>query len=454
MPVSLEMSDTIAAIASPPLPSLRGIVRVSGPRAHEIVLGAYIPEPQERLPARGARVSRGRLRVDGLRTPLPVMLGVWHAPRTYTGQDLVEIHLAGAVPLVNLALAHCLRRGARHALPGEFTLRAFLSGRMDLTRAEAVLGVIEASNPAQMNAALEQLAGGISRPVVAIRDRLLDVLAHMEANLDFADEADVDGLSQGALARELSDASATIGELGDRLSQREHAQPAPRVVLVGPPNAGKSRLFNALVRKDRAIVSPQAGTTRDYLSAPADCCGLGVELVDTAGIETGRDPITLQAQAQRRHESERAEVVLRCQSADTSAVSDDDELPGSLVLEVWTKGDQSRPPSEVRGANRFIITSAHDGTGLDELRAAIASLIRGRGADAGPILGTGARCRASLLRSADALAKASETLAAGGGDELVSVDLRTAVDELGTVVGAVVTDDILDRIFSRFCIGK
>ena len=202
------------------------------------------------------------------------MLALWPAPRTYTGQDVAEIHLVGSAPLVSLVLAHCLARGARHAEPGEFTLRAFLSGRIDLTRAEAVLGVIEAANPAQLDAALEQLAGGLSGPILALRDRLLDLVAHLEANLDFTEEPDVDPLGRGGPgrgARPTRPPSSARWPGGSTIASGPRA--IPRVVLVGPPNAGKSRLFNALLGRDRAIVSPQAGTTRDYLAGCATATG-------------------------------------------------------------------------------------------------------------------------------------------------------------------------------------
>jgi tRNA modification GTPase len=266
MAATLDPNDTIAAVSTPPGPALRGIVRLSGPRAISIASSDFIPSREQPLPGRLPTARPGRLIVDGLRPSLPATMASWPAPRTYTGQDVAEIHLPGSTPLVNLVLAHCLARGSRLAEPGEFTLRAFLSGRLDLTRAEAVLGIIDARNPAQLEAALEQLAGGLSGPILVLRDRLLDRVAHLEAWLDFTEEPDVDALQSESLAGELDGFAAELGELEQRLGERDRPESYPRVVLVGPPNAGKSRLFNALLGREQAIVSPRAGTTRDYLT--------------------------------------------------------------------------------------------------------------------------------------------------------------------------------------------
>jgi tRNA modification GTPase len=455
MPVALDTNDTIAAIASPPGPAPRGIVRLSGPAAISTPLESFIPRNDESMPPGRARVVSGSLRVDGLRPLLPVMLGLWPAPRTYTGQDLAEIHLVGASPLVNLVLAHCLGRGARAAEPGEFTLRAFLSGRIDLTRAEAVLGVIEAQNPAQLGAALEQLAGGLSGPIMAMRNHLLDVVAHLEANLDFTEEPDVDLLGRAALAGELEHSAAELEMIERQLSARDRPDGRPRVVLFGPPNVGKSRLYNALVGNGRAIVSPQAGTTRDYLSAVFDCDGLTVELVDTAGVEAADDSISTQAQALRGLQVDRADLLLVCRAADTPDRLAAGLAPDCRKLLVWTKSDRGLRARDGDGdARDAIITSAATGYGLEALRSAIAVSIRCQENDGNLPAGTAARCRGSLRRAREALGQASECLLRGDGEELVAFDLRSAVDELGKVVGAVVTDDILDRIFSRFCIGK
>jgi tRNA modification GTPase len=407
-----------------------------------------------REPARRAVAVSGALRVDGLRPLLPVVLVLWPAPRTYTRQDMAEIHLAGAPPLLSLVLAHCLSRGARLAEPGEFTLRAFLSGRIDLTKAEAVLGVIDARNGAQLEAALQQLAGGLSGLIVALRDRLLDVVAHLEANLDFTEERDVAPMARAALAGELHRSAAELCSLRRRLADRDRPGGHPRVVLVGPPNAGKSRLFNALLEHERAIVSPQAGTTRDYLSAFLDCDGLEVELVDTAGIEMPRDNIATQAQAFASSQASRADLLLDCRAADTADALEPARPPRPPRLDVRTKCDRAAANAEAPGHAGRICTSAVTGAGLGALRAAIAQAIRDGTSEAHLPAGTAARCRGSIQTAETALQSAADALVHGAGDELVAFDLRLAAEELGKVVGAVVTDDILDRIFRRFCIGK
>ncbi len=449
--LSLDPTDTIAAISSPPGAGFRGLVRLSGPRAWAIALGGFEPDVTARLPTRPERRA-GRLRVEGLRPLLPAAINLWPGPRTFTGQPLAEIHTIGSAPLVELVLAQCLAHGARHAAPGEFTLRAFLSGRLDLTRAEAVLGVIDARTPAQLNAALQQLAGGLAGPIVALRDRLLDVLAHLEAGLDFVDEADVDPLGRAELAASLAGAAADVATLADRLRRRDRPEGRPRVVLVGPPNAGKSRLFNALLGREQALVSPHAGTTRDYLAAACECAGLTIELIDTAGADSATSGIEVRAQDLRSEQVVQADLLLACRCADTDPAGDlyPGIPPDRLRLDVWTKSDLAPP----EGRTDILPTSAATGAGLPALRTAIAAALQAHAAEDDLPAGTAARCRASLILASQFLDAASQTLLHGGGDELVAIDLRQALDELGKVVGVVVTDDILDRIFRRFCIGK
>jgi tRNA modification GTPase len=446
---ALDPTDTIAAIASPTGPGLRGMVRVTGPEAWAVVLGLF-EEDEPRDPPTKAERRVGRLRVEGLARPLAVAVSLWPGDRTYTGQPLLEIHAPGSPPLLRLILSACLSRGARLAEPGEFTLRAFLSGRIDLTQSEAVLGVIDASTPAQLDEALKQLAGGLASPIRALRDRLADVLAHLEANLDFAEEPDVDPLGIEALAASLDEAAAEVQSLADRLRSRERPEGRPRVVLNGPPNAGKSRLFNALLGLDRAIVSPVAGTTRDYLEAPCDCDGLLVDLVDTAGLEHAASPIEAQAQAAREGQAGLADLLLDCLASDSAVVEETRAQTDRPRLLIWTKADASTTPAPPGR----IPTSAATGAGLGFLKRRIAATLRSKSLEGDRVAGTAARCGESLARAGKSLADAAETLRMGGGDELVAVDLRQGLDDLGRVVGAVVTDDLLDRIFRRFCIGK
>jgi tRNA modification GTPase len=444
----MDPNDTIAAVATPAGPAARGVIRLSGPGAWTIALDGFQPD-WDWPPPRYPEMRGGHLKLDGLRPAVPAMIGLWPAPRTYTGQAIAEIHLVGCLPILDLLLAHCLARGARHAEPGEFTLRGFLSGRIDLTRAEAVLGVIEAANQAQLDAALHQLAGGLSGPILTLRDRLLDIVAELEANLDFGEEPDVDAVERAALAAGLDQSAGELSELARRLDERGRPEGYPRVVLVGPPNAGKSRLFNALLGRDQAIVSPQAGTTRDYLTGLCDCDGLTVELVDTAGIEDAGDDVASLAQEHRIRQMDRADLLLDCWPSAWGS------HPGRVRgicrrIRVRTRCDEGGPG----GASDALTTSAVTGAGLAALRTAIAGALRCGDSEGNLPAGTAARCRGSILRAAAALHSASEAILAGGGDELVAFDVRLAAEELGKVVGSVVTDDILDRIFRRFCIGK
>jgi len=453
---SLDLSDTIAAIASPASGGCRGMVRVTGPEAFEIALGGF-QSPASSPESRPRRAERrtGQLPIHGLPRPLPVDINLWPGSKTYTGQPLVELQTSGSPPILQAVLSKLLSRGARLAEPGEFTLRAFLSGRIDLTQSEAVLGVIDARNPEQLDVALRQLAGGLASPLRRLRDDLADTLAHLEANLDFADEADVDPLGRRSLADSLGRQADEVAALASRLGGRTRSTGRPRVVLVGPPNAGKSRLFNALIGRDRAIVSPTAGTTRDYLEAGCDCDGLIVDLVDTAGEESAVNPIEAMAQETQAGQTRVADLLLDCRSGDSrpTRLAPGEADPSRVA--VWTKADLLPPNPSDLGATA-LTTSATTGAGVASLRSTIGRMIRARenvGFGEG-VASTAARCSEGLAAAAASLRLASEAVANDQDDELIAIDLQQAIDDLGRIVGAVVTDDLLDRIFRRFCIGK
>jgi len=450
-----RLDDTIAAIASAPGGALRGILRVSGPEAVACV-GRASDARDRRLLSSVAEPSvvAGSLRLPGV-APLPCDFYAWPTTQSYTGQPMVEIHTFGCPPLLEEALALLCRAGARLAEPGEFTLRAFLTGRVDLTQAEAVLGVIDAANPRQFDVALAQLAGGIARPLGRLRDELIDLLAHLEAGFDFADE-DLPFLTREQLQRQLAAAAQAVDRLARQIESRRETAEGIRAVLVGWPNAGKSSLFNALLGGTGALVSRHPGTTRDYLTAEIDLDGLACLLVDTAGVETDpSDAVRRAAQNASRDQSRAAHVEILCLDStrplngwEREQLADE---PTSRVR-VLTKTDS---PRRVEPVERALPTSVVTGKGIDDLRDRLrqVALEAGQGG-AGVVAGTAARCRESLRRSAESLARALALAAGREGEELVAVEIRLALDELGKVVGAVYTDDVLDRVFRRFCIGK
>ncbi len=500
--------DTIAAVASAPGGALRGIVRVSGPQLLSCLARCFSPDDTQSLAAiRHPSVIAGRMTLPGFHRPVDCDLYFWPDQRSYTRQPTAEIHTIGSPPIVEAVLTAVCAAGARPARPGEFTLRAFLAGRLDLTQAEAVLGVIDAAGNRELQTALAQLAGGLATPLHQLRSDLLDLLAHLEAGLDFVEE-DIEFISAADLDAQLAKSVEGVSQLLARMSSRAEVAHAPRVVLVGLPNVGKSSLFNALVagrgresfstenrphaaglleKESRplhaspAIVSPIAGTTRDYLTATVDLGGLACQVTDTAGVAQllGTDlSIDSAAQATTAQQHEQADVQLLCLDAgrplDPWEVTELARESNAPRLIVWTKVDLANEHATPRGQDSFsgciaasgrsslekdsrpqIATSSTTGKGLDVLRTKLRELlIASHHADSDVVAGTAVRCRESLRLAEECLQRARELAVAGRGEELVAAEIRVALDALGQVVGAVYTDDILDRIFSRFCIGK
>lgn len=413
--------DTIVAAASPPGPGLRAVVRLSGPRAVE--WGARAP---------GAVVFR--------------------APRSYTREDVVEIHLPGSPPLVEALVRSLVGRGARPARPGEFTLRAFLNGRLDLAQAEAVEQLIASESEGDLRAAVRQLEGDFSRRVRAVEDAVLDLGADAEAAIDFVDQ-DIEILPVAAAVeragRALNDVRALLAESAARRAVDDR----PTVALYGRPNAGKSTLFNALAGAD-AIVSEIPGTTRDVLSAEVDA-GVRLRLLDTAG-DTEAAGLDAEAVRRGRESMRSADLVL--------FVVDASEWEGAVglvprgrpALLVLNKCDLC-PGADVR--KRFpireaVCTSARTGEGVAELRAKLGEML-GSGAGEGGAAHFRVNLRQrALLREAEGALERAAGIAPGLGMEFVSLDLRAALDALGGITGRQVGEDLLDRIFSRFCLGK
>jgi tRNA modification GTPase len=405
---------------------------------------------------RRATAFAGLLRLDGS-VDLPAELYLWPTTRSYTGQPVAEIHTLGSRPLLDAALREICARGARLAEPGEFTLRAFLAGRLDLTQAEAVLGVIDAADPHQFDVALGQLAGGLASPLHQLRDQLLDLLAHLEAGFDFADE-DLPFIEPEELQRQLKSAQVIASRLAEQMASRTEANAVAQVVLIGWPNTGKSSLFNRLAGRRGALVSDHPGTTRDYLTAELSLDGVHCLLTDTAGIEPEPGQLATElwraAQSATAEQGRVAQLQLVCLDATRPIYPGeqallDASLPGRLV--VWTKVDAAQP----QGIPTALGTSSVTGQGIEPLRNRLRdTILASAGGEHHVVASTAVRCRESLRLASESLSRASTIVTTGCAEELVAAEIRVALEELGKVVGAVYTDDILDRIFSRFCIGK
>lgn len=442
------LDDTIVAVATAAGPGPRAIVRLSGPAAFAAVRSVAPGLP---IPAARVLVADVALSVPGFAGPVPADVYLWPAPRTYTGQDVAEVHTVGGPPVVEGLTAALLAAGARPAGPGEFTLRAFLAGKKDLTQAEAVLAVVDAGTDADLHAALTQLAGGVTKPLQLLRNDLLDLLADVEAALDFADE-DIEFVAQAAVLTRVVAGLAHLANLNRQLADRTVSGQSVRVVLVGAPNAGKSSLFNALAGRPAALVSPTAGTTRDYLTVSLAVGGVPVELTDTAGRGTALDSIDADAQALGTARAEAAEVVVWCVSL------------GDLLTEPAPVPPPGRPAARVLAATKsdlhpaadappgWVVTSAVTADGLARLLPALTDAVTA--AARPPLAPSQARCRAHVTAATMALRRAHEHAREADPPELLALALREALAEVGALAGAVYTNDLLDRIFGRFCIGK
>ena len=447
---------TIAAIASPPGGGSRGIVRLSGPRAAEIVAAVYSGETQLDLSVRGLRTGRFR---DG-RGEQPLLLLWMPGPRSFTREDVAEFHLPGSPPLLEAALARVLALGASAAEPGEFTRRAFLSGRIDLTRAEGVLALVGARDERERRAGAALLTGGLADRIERLRDRLEDLRALCEASLDF-DERDTGHVPDQEIEARLAAARLALDESLDFEVSRASPLGEPRVVLAGAPNAGKSSLFNRLAGEAGALVSPVPGTTRDVLSRSIRIGDGTIRLVDTAGLASSR---TEAAGAVDRAARKRAEDaldsadlvvwVVDAQSADAGPPPRERDL-----LLAWNKVDLpgvlAEPPPGTFAGGVWVATSAETGAGVEDLKATIARALRASDPkEAGGVSREIAlRHRLALTEAGRALDLAEAARASRAPLEIQAEHLRSACETLDAITGSTTPEDVLDRIFARFCLG-
>jgi tRNA modification GTPase len=456
--------STICAVSTPPGKSGIGIVRLSGPRAVDMAEAVFAATNGNSLSQQPARqLVHGRV-MDGSDTVDEALVSVMRAPHSYTTEDVVEINCHGGIVAVRRTLELVLAAGARLAGPGEFTRRAFLGGRIDLAQAEAVADLISAKTAAGLKAAANQLQGTLSERITSLRDMLADCLAHIEATIDFPED-EVPHISGTSILGAVGEVATAIDDLIENSEGGRLYRDGVSTVIVGKPNVGKSSILNAILDEPRAIVTEEPGTTRDIIVESVDLHGIALRLSDTAGI---REPgCEVERLGVERSESAIEEADLAILVADISvALAPEDtriieRLAGKSHVIVAANKSDLAPEADLSALatalpeRKIVRTSATKGTGISDLEEAIFEEVT-NGATIAPeeILVTRIRHRRSLEEARESLARAAEAIEAELSAEFIAVDLREALDHLGEIVGAVVTDELLNKIFDEFCIGK
>ena len=503
-PMEGFVDDTICAVATPVGEGGVGIIRVSG--SHAIDVASHVIRPRNRQSLH--QLDNHRLYVSDIvytRHPSPAGRGqepphakrgegatlidealvvVMRQPRSYTGEDVVEIQTHGGTWILHATCNALIHHGAKLAQPGEFTKRAFLNGRLDLTQAEAVLDTIQATTSRSLQAAQSLLRGSLSREIDTLREQVLRVLAHLEAGMDFVEE-DIECIQRAEVQRVLEDTQRALEKLIASFEEGRMIREGVKVAIVGRPNVGKSSLLNALLNVERAIVSDQPGTTRDVIDESINVNGIALRLLDTAGLRRTQDAVEGEGIRRTEEAIADADVVLLVVDG-AMGITDEDravfetygsrrpllvmnkmDLPESRSFDARKMffppplgedqgegGGKGAGPSQGEGLE-FVKLSAKTGEGIDHLTAGIQGLCLKEGLEATPsVLVTRLRHKTSLERAHHSVEEAMRSLEKKESGECVALDIRVALDALGEITGAVSTEDILDRIFQDFCIGK
>ena len=455
------LHDTIAAIATPLGEGGLAVLRLSGPQALSIADQCFIPVGKSSLKPTAApthTVQYGRIERDG-EVVDEVLVAVMRAPRTFTREDVVEITCHGGLLPAKMILDLLLENGARMAEPGEFTKRAFLNGRIDLAQAEAVADLIHARTELAMSAANEQLAGKLSQRIEALRDDLVKTLAHIEAHIDFPDE-DIAPDTKEQLLNRLERAVAFMDTLLRTANEGQILRRGVRTAIIGRPNAGKSSLLNQLLGHDRAIVSAMPGTTRDTIEETANIRGLPVVFIDTAGLREAGDELEAEGIRRSRESLAKAELILHVLDGTEPLTTADEsllqEFEGKKRILVRNKSDQ---PNRLNLPEKFPLTtvdvSCTTGAGMEPLKDAIKECLWSGEIKAEMLqVMINSRHQEALKRAREATLRTIDALRSGLTLELPAMELRIAANAVGEIVGKTSTEDLLDSIFSQFCIGK
>lgn len=453
------LEDTIAAIATPLGEGGLAVIRLSGPAALAIAESSFMPVGKSSLKPSEApthTIHYGKIVQNG-RTIDEVLLAVMRAPRTLTREDVVEITCHGGLLPAKLVLDVVLENGARLAMPGEFTRRAFLNGRIDLTQAEAVADLISARTELALTAANEQLAGKLSQRINELRDDMIKILAHVEAHIDFPDE-DIAPDTKAQLLQRLENAVSFMEQLLRTATEGQILRRGIRAAIVGRPNAGKSSLLNQLLGHDRAIVSAIPGTTRDTIEETANIRGLPVVFVDTAGLRDSVDEIEIEGIRRSRETLARAELILHVVDNSEPLTPSDEvylaEFAGKKRILILNKIDLPNLLT-LPGDLKTVDVCCLSGKGIESLKEAIKEVVW-----AGEIRAEmlqvmiNSRHQEALKRAKAGTQHTIDALRENLTLELAAMDLRIAVNAIGEIVGKTTTEDLLDSIFSQFCIGK
>lgn len=452
--------DTIAAISTPLGEGGIGIVRLSGPQSAEILSRIFLPR-KARCHVVPWRLTYGHVVDPEDGRAIDEVLAVhMPAPNTYTREDVVEINCHGGYAPLQAILSLALRHGARLAHPGEFTLRAFINGRIDLAQAESVLDVIQARTQIGLRVAVDQLGGRLSKEVSRVRGVVISALAYLTATIDFSDDEIPEQDVQGPLAEAIAGVEQLLNSADAGIIYRQGL----RTAIVGRPNVGKSSILNALLRENRAIVTPVPGTTRDTLEEVINVKGLPVVLVDTAGIAATDDLVERLGVERSRGAMERADLVLWVVDGSSPLTDHDREIALDLcakpVIVVVNKCDLDTVVGEehlrelVPGSS-LVRTSALTGEGLHQLEEKITETVfAGRASASDALLVSNPRHKDALARALDHLRAAIGGVVGGMPADFVTIDLTAAASALGEITGETVSEDLLETIFSKFCVGK
>jgi len=451
---AVSINETIVAISTPPGRGGIGIVRLSGPRSLDIAL----PLLKLRGDLEPARARFAEIVDPETQSKLDEVVVTYFArPNSYTGEDIVEIAAHGSPVILDLLVQQSLAAGARLAHPGEFTERAFLSGRIDLTQAEAVRDLIESQTLYQARVAAQQMGGSLSRRIKPIKQSLIGLIAVLEAGIDFAED-DVDVAPDALITARIDGITAPLAQLARSFEQGRIVHSGLALAIVGRPNVGKSSLFNRLVERERAIVTAMPGTTRDLVTEKVAIGGIPIELVDTAGLREAVDEAESIGIRKSREALADADLVLVVLDSSAALSGEDMDLIASVAdrraLIVCNKFDISDQLSmwQLADKARTIRTSALTGLGIDNLRSAILDLVRGSGAGDGML--TNMRQHQAITSALESLEAANKAVSKKIPHEMLLLDLYAALRHMDSLTGETTPDDILNLIFSTFCIGK